>query len=318
MLEAAGVAAELGDLQKALTMNRRALDVSLMLRTDQELIGTAHHSLGATLINLGQFDEAERHLRQAVSLLEHTKARPKQAEALLALGSVSAKLGYYDESRKSLEPAVAILRSLRDVNATALADALNQLASVRLHDDPLVAEELLREALDITERHLGSDHVLVAEHLTELSLVCQGQERLAEAEFYAERAYAILRALPEHPRRLAPLNALAGLRVAQKRFQEAAQIYEYCIALAEKHFPKEHPMVPVTMHKLSIAYLGLRRWIDADQMHRKSMARLRAFGKFDGAQLNLMKDQFHGVRGTLAHEAVKAWWGRMKHRIKPW
>ena len=95
---------------------------------------------------------------------------------------------------------------------------------------------MLRRSLAIGEKSLGPDHPAAAVRLTNLALLLQATNRLAEAEPLYRRALAINEKSngPDHPIVANSLNNLALLLQATNRLAEAEPLIKRAAAINEK------------------------------------------------------------------------------------
>jgi CHAT domain-containing protein len=100
------------------------------------------------------------------------------------------------------------------------------------------AEPSARQALSIRENILGPNHLLVAQSLTHLSLVCSQQGKFAEAEPLARQAITSgeIASGPENPELAFFLNNLAELYREEAKFAAAEPLYERAIAITTKAY----------------------------------------------------------------------------------
>jgi tetratricopeptide (TPR) repeat protein len=111
---------------------------------------------------------------------------------------------------------------------------------------------LLKRALSIHEKALGSDHSKVALSLNNLAALYLSQGRYADAEPLYKRSLAIReKALgPNHPDVAGSLNNLADLYGLQGRYAEAELIQKRSLAIKEKAFGPDHPDVALSLNNL--------------------------------------------------------------------
>ena len=215
---------------------RRALFI------DEQNHGPEHPSVAIRLNNLAQL----------------LKATSRQAEGRAAL---SSRVGH----RREELWAWAFQRSPPILNNLALLfHATNRLAE---------AEPLMRRALAIWERSLGTDHPHVATGLSNLALLLQGLDRWAEAEQLYRRVLTIRESSfgPDHPDNIQCLNNLATLLRNTNRLAEAELLMRRALAICEKCFGQKHPHVATVLNNLSELLGDTNRLVEAESFCRRAL-----------------------------------------------
>jgi eukaryotic-like serine/threonine-protein kinase len=180
---------------------------------------------------LSAFDLLQRGARRADELAEPPLVH---ARVLDVVGQMSLHLGQLDEAQRRLEQAVAIRRSTPGASTLDLANSLIHLARVhraRAEYDP--ARTLVSEALEIRRSARPPNHPDIGEALFELGWLMAGpnQERLyrealtilTDAPPTAERRVTLLQALSTNLRRQGHLDEAVAtdreaLAVAERTF----------------------------------------------------------------------------------------------------
>ena len=132
----------------------------------------------------------------------------------------------------------------------------------------------VRRALAIDEKAFGPDHPNVAIGLSNLAVLLQATNRLAEAEPMFRRALAIDEKAfgPDHPEVATDLNNLAELLRATNRLAEAEPMYRRALAIDEKAFGPDHPEVATDLNNLALLLRATNRLAEAEPMFRRALA----------------------------------------------
>jgi tetratricopeptide (TPR) repeat protein len=148
--------------------------------------------LGATTMQLGQFDAAAAHFGHALRLCEQTGDLRGQARAVNNLGDIDTKLGRYRAAADRITRALGLYRRIGD--RTAEARALTKLAIVeeRLGQYEAAADHQ-EEALVLTRK--SGDRVDEADVLNGLGDVEVRLGRFERAEEHLRQALALCREL---------------------------------------------------------------------------------------------------------------------------
>ncbi len=115
------------------------------------------------------------------------------------------------------------------------------------------SEPLLRHALEIYERHIGSDHPDTALSLNNLALLLEAQGEYAAAEPLYRRSLEISekRLGSNHIETAQRLNNLAGLLRAQGQYATAEPLYRRALEIKEKQLEPDHPSVATALNNLA-------------------------------------------------------------------
>ena len=256
----AGIYQHLGNLARADSLLRLALD------RRRALFGPRHPEVAASLIALGglridqaQLEDAERLIRQGVTMAEGTLPAndPAVIHSLAELGRVLEERGSYDK-------AIPIMRDVahRDTAAGAapvdLAEHLSTLADVNFyagHYD--VSDSLNRQVLDIYRQSYGAKHPKVADILVNLGASQQERGNYKDAERLDREALAMTRSFygDSNPATALDLTMLGRALEFQKRFDEADTVLRQALAIRERVFGPVHPSVASVLNELgNMAY----------------------------------------------------------------
>jgi tetratricopeptide (TPR) repeat protein len=136
------------------------------------------------------------------------------------------------------------------------------------------AEPLLRRALAIDEKNLGSDHPTVGIRLNNVASLLRHTSRLAEAEPLMRRVISIFeKNLGQEDHFVATaLSNLAGLLHNTNRLDEAEPLRRRALAIDEKNFGHDHPEVAVSLNNLAHLLTATKRFAEAEPLFRRAIA----------------------------------------------
>lgn len=161
---------------------------------------------------------------------------PEAADAMESHALALQALERLDEAEALRRSAMAIrLKSGGQGSEGAITSTLHLANLVEKRDRPVEAEALYKKALDAGLSALGPDHQLVAFSQLFLGMLLFGQNRLAEAEPLLKRGVAVMEksgktgGMADSAR-----STLALLMAGEKRFDEAASLFETLLARTEK------------------------------------------------------------------------------------
>lgn len=200
----------------------------------------------------------------------------------------------FDAARAALsagdEPAAAESLHWAIVAARTDPNLRRELASALFHLGKLSrkfgrageteADQLLTEALAISESLFGADHVALAPLLSELSRLHVQRAQYSRADEVLERLLAITRAKGEETADVAV--ALAGLAVVKRKLGEEASaeaLYRDALHIREKVLEPNHMVTVATMEQLSETCAALGNFAEALTLLQRALpARELALG----------------------------------------
>lgn len=136
------------------------------------------------------------------------------------------------------------------------------------------SESLHRQALAISEKSLGPEHLDVAESLNALGILARCNGDFEQAEEFHRHALSIReKALgPDHPTTLQSLNNLGVLYRNQGKYKLAEPLLQQALGIRERVLGPEHPNTLITFNNLSKLYIEQRKYEQAEQMLKSTLA----------------------------------------------
>jgi class 3 adenylate cyclase/tetratricopeptide (TPR) repeat protein len=217
-----------GAMAEGLPFIEQAFSIALAAgRKDLQTI--AAQALAQAHIVRLELDQAERQIGKALELAE-------KSGSIRARGSAQLTLGWLHRMRHELDEADVAYEAARELfaeigNATLLAATLSRTAEVAiLKGEPTRAEKLMREAIRLLAP-LGQ-HAELAELQGDLARALADQGKFDEAERYIAAAEEQA-PFADPSRRHAFTGALAAVRLAQGREEEAEALYREALDISE-------------------------------------------------------------------------------------
>lgn len=188
-------------------------------------------------------------------------------------GANSAQTNAKDANAENLSLAERLFTAALNVKSTVLGahhlslansyDSLGVLALTR--KDYEEAEANLKDALDITERIQPPENYQVYARLDKLGKCLLQENKLAEAEALYLRAQDFWKAAPsKNGNEARAAFALANIYAQEKKYAEAAPLFEKALQLAEQNSgPDSVALVPyLDRYAYVLYYLGMREQTD--------------------------------------------------------
>ena len=278
---------ELGDLQNAELMHRRALDIRIKtLGAKNPQVAQSLRRLSHVLWRQGRLNAAEAMARAGVAM-QRGLFGSQNLEVARSLEDLSAILNTENRSgaaEAALREAVTTKEALLGDNNLEVADSLDDLASwlfSRRYKRP-EAETLARKAIAIRQKLLGADNLLVVVaslklQATELDI----QGNPSEEEATLDRLVAAQRQLygEEHPSLAQSLNLLASVQRNEGKLVESEQIRREALAMQRKLLGEENAEVAQTLSNLGELLIAEDKLTEAEPTYRSAlMIRQKIFG----------------------------------------
>ena len=278
---------ELGDLQNAELMHRRALDIRIKtLGPKDPQVAQSLRRLSHVLWREGHLNAAEMMARAGVAM-QRELFGSQNLEVARSLEDLSAIFNTENRSgaaETALREAVTTKEALLGDNNLEVADSLDDLASwlFSRRYKRAEAEALARKAIAIREKLLGADNLLVivaSLKLQATELDIQGNSSEEDATLY--QLVAVQRQLygSEHPSLAQSLNLLASVLRNEGKLVESEQIRREALAMQRELLGEENAEVAQTLSNLGELLIDEDKLTEAEPMYRSAlMIRQKIFG----------------------------------------
>lgn len=261
---------------------------------NSETINTLN-KIGKILIGLGDFTEAEKTYREALTRAQKTGTEaiiegkkplgiqsPEVYTSANDLGLVLERQGKYPGAEEWLQFALLGRRMILPKDHPLIYDSLDSLGHVQFRRANLEeAEPNLREALLRKESVLGRDHPDTIRNASHLALVLNERAKHKEAEDLHRRVHAAReRALgSDNPDTLLSLNDVGTSVFRQGKVSEAEEIHRVVLARREHVLGKDHPDTLTTATDLALVLLKERRYAESEILYRRTIeGRVKVLG----------------------------------------
>jgi serine/threonine protein kinase/Tfp pilus assembly protein PilF len=240
------------------------------LRDQPEIEALLRTAVGTAYSNLGQYDEAETHLRAALDIRQRTldPMHPLIAESLVNLGWLLHLKRDFAEANQHLERALTIQQAVLGEEHEDLARALYSLGHVKNHcGDDAGAERLYLDALALRRKVLGPEHQETLRSMHDLGdLYSTYHGRYDETEALFLEALEIRRRTlgDEHPDTLISMSDLGILYCRLGRLDEAEPLLERTLQIRRRVLGVEHSATLDSMDGLALLYQAQGRHNEAE------------------------------------------------------
>ncbi len=228
LLVRASIAVARGSMAEYLPYVEQAFTVALAAgRKDLQTI--AAQALAQAHIVRLELDQAEHLIGKGLELADESGSPRARGTAKLTLGWLHRIRSEFDAAEVAYEEARELFAEIG--HATLLAASLSHTADVAVEKgDPRRAEKLMREAIRLLAP-LGQHRELAEAH-AELALALAEQGKVDEAERYVLEAQQHPTAEPSL--RVSIIIALASIRTAQEREEDAEDLYNEGLTLGDE------------------------------------------------------------------------------------
>ena len=277
----------LGRSRESETNLRRALELyRAAYPTGHRSIYRTLNSLGLSYYEQGLFDEAERHVSEAVG---GNRAEPgprsiNLATTLSNLAMIQRAKGEFADAEPAAREAVELYRKAEPPDERLLVNGLTNLAlllkTTNRFDE---AEAALREAIELGRRTLPEGDLVLATTLTNLAGVLKNEGKLDEAEVLCREALTIRRQAMSsgHPDVVPPLTMLASVLREKGDYAGAEPLLAEALEISRAALPRDHPDLGTSLHNYAGILRRLGRHQEAEPLIREALA---IFEKRFGAQ----------------------------------
>jgi tetratricopeptide (TPR) repeat protein len=235
----------------------------------EALLAEAQYRLGSAQEGAGDYAAAEQSLLDAAYLAQATRQDDLAAQAWEQLVMVAGvRLGKPEEAVRWMARQAASLRKGRaasDEGSARLARNLGVVLGSQERFDEAQTE--LQRALDLYEKTLGPEHMLVATSLKSLGNLAQNRGQSEQALLYYRRALAIQERVLglDHPEVASVLHNMAGALVSGGKTVEALATEQRALNIWERALGPDHP-------DLSFVLGGLGQLYDVSGRHAEALA----------------------------------------------
>jgi len=257
-----------GNYQKALAYAQKAVNAAQKLENSDSLYAASLNNLANLQRELGEYDQAEKLLLEALSIQQKAlgKTHSDCAETLTALVLIYTEKGKYKEAETYSLDALDIHSKNKGKESVGYAVALNNLAllyyTIEKNEE---AEIAYLEVLSIFKTLVGDKHSAYAQVSSNLALVYIGLQKYKEAESLFNQVLAIYEELigTEHPKYIQVLSELPLLYNYTRQYSKSEALHLKILDIEEKVLGKNHPEYIESLNNLAGLYIDIEKYIEA-------------------------------------------------------
>lgn len=269
-----------GRYQNALAIYGELLDRPGKRKSSNKTYFQLLVEMGRVLRRLARYSEAEKVLKQSLSVLPGLKDDAvSRAEALQELGLLYIEQSRFQEAEASLLEVLGLRSGTLAEDHMDIAEAHNNLGLLAWsRGDDARAEELYLRALAIRGAKVGKESHVFAETLDNMGALYQRTDRLADSKKAHSEALAIReRNLGgRHPDVGYSLVNLAAVHQKLDELDDVEHLLKRAIDIWTETLGAEHHHTAVAINNLGGYYLEQGRIEDANLLFEKSLRSLEA------------------------------------------
>jgi tetratricopeptide (TPR) repeat protein len=219
----------------------------------------------------GDYDAAEPLSRRALAIAEKAQGaeHPHTGIRLNNLAFLLQQKGDYDGAEPLCRRALAIAERAQGADHPETGISLNNIAALLKDQGNYdAAEPLYRRVLAIFEAKLGFEHTNFIAKLASLGDALRRAGRHDDADKKLARAVELGQKLDF----AGPFFCFAGLRIDQKRYEDAAALLQRWLEIRRRKLDPGDDAVVETIRKLADVYRLMGREADAVDVERQLLA----------------------------------------------
>ncbi len=259
MFEASNPEESLGDTVTAQTLLEQGIEQAQQLQDQPVIYAQMLDVTGLVYMNLGQFEQAQSLLKQAYDI-RHTHLEAPHPEI--------SENGHYEEAEKHLRDALNMLQEIHEGEHESLANTMNALAIVlkelRKFEQ---AEPLYRKALEMNRNIFGEKHKAVAQSLSNLGNFLESQGEYKQAKDYYRESHEIYQELygNNHPLVAALLTNLGRITKLLGNLETSLRHHQMSLEINRAIYDDVHPDIAKSLYNLGHVNMDLEN-LDTAQL----------------------------------------------------
>jgi serine/threonine protein kinase/tetratricopeptide (TPR) repeat protein len=270
-----------GDFARAEELDRKALGILRNLpKTESnvsEMIGTMNELASLLADGKGQYEEAEKLMREAHEIYRNFYGKSVGEEYLNDLAGVLEKKGDYEGAQKLLQEALTKYKEKYGEQHSYTAVAINNLAMVlRDKGDYTTAESNIRKALAICQK-VYKEHWITAVMMDNLAQVLRDKGEYEEAENLYQNALGMYRKQLKESLYIGnTLSHLSSLMLDKKEYNAAEEFCQQALTMRKKLLDAHHPSIARSLILMGVIQTAMGNAKDAEPMIREGIEVLKS------------------------------------------
>jgi eukaryotic-like serine/threonine-protein kinase len=252
-------------------LDRAAARIGGKFEDRPEIEAAIRRTIGMTYSDLGQYVEAEQHLKRSVDLKQRVlgTGHPDTLATMSQLAMIFSSTGKNVEAEGLLSNILVEQRRLFGDNDIRTVDAMNNLAvaasGLGRHTE---AERLYQRILAIERRVNGDEHADTLAVMNNLAVEYINEGRYAQAEDLCKQTLGLKRRLlgDEHPSTLRTSNQLGIIYRNEGKYEDAETLLSSTLETRRRVIGPDHVDTISNLNSLALVYQAEAKYTDAEPL----------------------------------------------------
>jgi len=276
LLHLGSILQRLGDNQKALELDKEALEIARS-QQERQMEGQALANIGTVYNAIGQTQQALKSLEQALQALREIGDRAGEASTLNNMALVYWTIGQPQQALERYEQALSMRQVVGDRQGEATI--LNNIATIYQGiGQPQKALKLYEQALPI-RREVG-DRAGEASTLTNIGWTFQQTGQIEKALEQYEQALPIWQEIGDRSGEASALNNMALLYQETGRPQQALELYEQVLLINQEIDDQRGKAT--TLNNKALVYRDIGQFQQALELYEEALFMRQEVGDRQG------------------------------------
>jgi len=271
-----------GRHQEAVELYQQALRTRRRLPEQTTAVIDGLNGLATAWTNLAEYEKAEEHLKEAMSIVRSRPDPPDEAaaRAQLAMAIVLHYTARYDQAERHYANAIDIYRTAMGDTHPNVAVAMHYLAQMLHYRGELERAETLFRQVEARYRQIyPGDNAMMASFFNNFAALLQQRGHLEQAETLIREALDMHRRLygvaNDHQDVAADMSTLAVVLRERGDFAQAEQWFEKALHMRRSVHGADHERVAFTLSSRAEMFIRQERF---DEAERDLLEAYRIFG----------------------------------------
>jgi serine/threonine protein kinase/tetratricopeptide (TPR) repeat protein len=252
-------------------LDRAAARIGGKFEDRPEIEAAIRRTIGMTYSDLGQYAEAEQHLKRAVELQQRIlgAGHSDTLATMSQLGMIYTSTGKNAEAEVLMSKVLLEQRRLFGDNDIRTVDAMNNLAiaasGLGRHTE---AERIYLRMLAIERRANGEEHAETLAVMNNLAVEYINEGRYAQAEEICKQTLDLKRRVlgEEHPSTLRTSNQLGIVYRNEGKYAEAESVLSSTLEARRRVMGMDHPDTLSNLSSLALVYQAEAKYAQAEPL----------------------------------------------------
>ncbi len=232
-------------------------------------------NLAGVYSDMSNYEQAERHLRNALNLAEKAKTDTIcLARALESLALLYDRTGRYDEASSLLTRALKVDQSLEPEGGIETSGALLSMGRfLREQGKTDEALNFINRSIKMRKKILGDQHANVVESALELARLYEDLNAYKDAATELEKLRPLLEQTvgDESPRYAEFLRQLASDYMNCSQYGRAEPLLRRALSIDEASFGKDGAELALDLNALGMFYVFQGKYAEAEPLYKRAL-----------------------------------------------